>query len=119
MSSLLPCNNKFIITYYYHVIMNLLLHVILYYYHVIMNSLLLVIAYYCRCPWPSTATARRAEIFSIIAQYCFSDKDLEYIDKVPENIRDLWYISFANSQNVMVRSKLLHNTKAYFRWYFP
>ena len=63
--------------------------------------------------------ARRAEIFSIIAQYCFSDKDLEYIDKVPDNIRDLWYLSFANSQNVTVRSKLLHNTKAYFRWYFP
>ena len=56
--------------------------------------------------------ARRAEIFSIIAQYCFSDKDLEYIDKVPENIRDLWYISFASSQNVMVRSKLLHSTRS-------
>ena len=63
--------------------------------------------------------ARRAQIFSIVAQYCFSDKDLEYIDKVPDNIRDLWYLSFANSHYVMMHSKQLHDTKEYSRWYFP
>ena len=51
--------------------------------------------------------------------YCFSDKDLEYIDKVPDNIHHLWNLSFANSHYVMVCSKQLHNTKEYFRWYFP
>ena len=134
-----------VIAYYHEVIMNSLLHVVAYYRKVIMISLLHIITccykviisnnklkwlhvtYVACVHGPLLAdtpnmknpadVARSAEIFSIVAQYFFSDNDSEYFDKVPEHICNLWYLSFANSQNAIVHSKLLHNTKEYFSWY--
>jgi hypothetical protein len=36
-----------------------------------------------------------------------------------ENIRDLWLMSFTNSQNVMIWAKLMPIAKKHFRIYFP
>ena len=67
---------------------------------------------------PSDA-AKRLEIFQIIKPSCFSQQDLHEIEAYPDNIRAMWLTTFTNSQNVMVRSKLLQQAKDYFRRYFP
>jgi hypothetical protein len=62
---------------------------------------------------------RRDEIIDIVAPYCFSKEDMEdYLD-YPEHIRDLWLMSFTNSQNVMIWAKLMPIAKRHFRSYFP
>ena len=62
---------------------------------------------------------RRDEIFSIVSQYCMSEEDLESYMDYTENIRDLWLMSFTNSQNVMIWAKLMPIAKRHFRSYFP
>ena len=59
---------------------------------------------------------RRDDIFSIVAQ---SEEDMEEYREYTENIRDLWLMSFTNSQNVMIWAKLMPIAKKYFRIYFP
>jgi len=44
---------------------------------------------------------------------------LEGYMEYTENIRDLWLMSFTNSQNVMIWAKLMPIAKKYFRIYFP
>ena len=62
---------------------------------------------------------RRDDIFSIVAQYCLSEEDMEAYMEYSENIRDLWLMSFTNSQNVMIWAKLIPIAKKYFCIYFP
>ena len=62
---------------------------------------------------------RRNEIFKVVQKYVFSMEDMDEIRTYPDNVRALWLWSFTNSQSVMLRSKLLFNTKEYFRRYFP
>jgi len=63
--------------------------------------------------------ARRFTIYNIIAPYCFSKEDIAEIESYPPTIQDMWLQTFTNSQNVMVRSKVLQAAKEYFRKYFP
>ena len=62
---------------------------------------------------------RRDDIFSVVAPYCFSTEDMDAYMEYTENIRDLWLMSFTNSQNVMIWAKLMPIAKKYFRIYFP
>lgn len=62
--------------------------------------------------------SRREQIFSIVAPYCLSRDDLNAIAEYPDNIKDMWLMTFTNSQSVML-GKLLTCTKEYFRKYFP
>lgn len=66
---------------------------------------------------PSDAT-KRLEIFQIIKPYCFSQQDLREIEEHSSHAM-MWLTTFTNSQNVMVRSKVLQQAKDYFRRYFP
>jgi hypothetical protein len=61
----------------------------------------------------------REEIFQIIAPYCFSSEDMAAINEYPDKVKDLWFISFTNSQQVMIFSKLVVAVKDHFRSYFP
>ena len=62
---------------------------------------------------------RRAKVFAIVAPYCLSRSDMRDLATYPETIVELWLQTFTNSQNTMVRGKLLINTKEWFRKYFP
>ena len=59
---------------------------------------------------------RRDDIFSIV---CLSEEGMQAYMEYTENIRDLWLMSFTNSQNVMIWAKLMPIAKKYFRIYFP
>ena len=62
---------------------------------------------------------RRAVYFDIISPYCFSKQELKELSGYSEPIRELWLQTFTNSQNMMVRTKLLISTKEWFRRFFP
>jgi len=62
---------------------------------------------------------RREEIFDIVAPYCFSAEDMAALAEYPDSVKDLWLMSFTNSQNVMISSKLMTAVKDHFRSYFP
>jgi hypothetical protein len=67
---------------------------------------------------PSDAERRR-KVFDIIAPYCLSKSDMREFQMYEESIVEIWLQTFSNSQNTMIKSKLLINTKDWFRKFFP
>ena len=67
---------------------------------------------------PSDADRRRI-VFDTIKPYVFSKADYKDLDDYKENIVELWLQTFTNSQNTMIKTKLVNNTKDWFRKYFP
>jgi len=67
---------------------------------------------------PSDAQRRRA-VFDVIKPYVFSRADYRELDGYKEDILEIWLQTFTNSQNTMRKTKLVNNTKDWFRKYFP
>jgi hypothetical protein len=44
---------------------------------------------------------------------------MQAVEDYPDNVKDLWFLSFTNSQQVMINSKLVVAVKDHFRSYFP
>ena len=72
-------------------------------------------------PYRKTPTDvdRRSIVFAIIEPYCFSNAELKELREYPPHIIEMWLQTFTNTQNVMVRSKLLISTKEWFLKFFP